>query len=155
MKAPSNENWLRKIKFKPQGFAFILVILIVSVFLVVAGSGFYDPEIRLIFSLMYLVMFIIFAILVIQFFSFRLLVGASGFYFRTNPFNGKYYLYKEIISCKIDRQELGNGDVRKPRSYNFYFTFTDKDNKKHEFQFTPALHREIIEALDERIKQYK
>lgn len=153
MKAPTNENWIHKIKVNVQNLLFALVILIPIIMFSMVGFNFEEPEYKIIFHIVNSLLLIMFTVCFVKFLSFRLFIGESGFYYRSNPFNGRYYLYKDIESCKIDSRSSG-GDVRKPASRSFYFVFTVRGENKREFQFTPVSHRDIINTLADKIKQH-
>lgn len=87
---------------------------------------------------------------------FKVKIDAKGFYCRTNPFNGRYYLYTEITNCrrikKLVHHKYHVGDADLP-SYFFFFEFTDASEKKRRFQFEDPIHGHEINLLKERIER--
>ena len=87
---------------------------------------------------------------------YRVRIGQTAFYCRTNPFNGKYYEYSDIIDCrkikKVVRHRYHVGDAATP-SYFFFFEFTDSQGKKRKFQFEDQIHGYEVNVLKERIEK--
>ena len=104
------------------------------------------------FGLICAVLTVTFIRLINRYFCFRICIGENGFFFQSNPFNGKYYRYEEIVSCKEKlkqaRHSVGYGD---PVTYRYFFCFTDKDGKTQKILFEKALFEKEFEALSERI----
>ena len=106
------------------------------------------------FGLICAVLTVKFIRLINRYFCFRICIGENGFFFQSNPFNGKYYRYEEIVSCKEKlkqaRHSVGYGD---PVTYRYFFCFTDKDGKTQKILFEKALFEKEFEALSERINR--
>ena len=104
------------------------------------------------FGLICAVLTVTFIRLINRYFCFRICIGENGFFFQSNPFNGKYYRYEEIVSCKEKLKQawhsVGYGD---PVTYRYFFCFTDKDGKTQKILFEKALFEKEFEALSERI----
>lgn len=104
------------------------------------------------FGLICAVLTVTFIRLINRYFCFRICIGENGFFFQSNPFNGKYYRYEEIVSCKEKLKRawhsVGYGD---PVTYRYFFCFTDKDGKTQKILFEKALFEKEFEALSERI----
>ena len=104
------------------------------------------------FGLICAVLTVTFIRLINRYFCFRICIGENGFFFQSNPFNGKYYRYEEIVSCKEKlkqaRHSVGYGD---PVTFRYFFCFTDKDGKTQKILFEKALFEKEFEALSERI----
>lgn len=101
----------------------------------------------------------IFILLVLRYCCFKVQIGSTGFYFRSTPFNGRYYSYGDIKSCKIEkkvyrRRDLsGRGAVSNHRLYYYYFIFTDQNGKTIKFQFQKPISGHEVEILKERIER--
>lgn len=88
--------------------------------------------------------------LVIRYFCFKVRIGNTGFYFQSNPFNGKHYPYSDIKSCRIEKKVYHQpGDSL----YYYYFIFTDKNGKTTKVQFQKPISGHEIDVLMERIEQ--
>lgn len=85
-------------------------------------------------------------------FYFKICIGENGFFFQSNPFNGKYYNYKDILSCKEElkriRHSVGYGD---PVTYRYFFYFTDRNGRTQKILFEKSLFEREFEALKNRI----
>lgn len=90
-----------------------------------------------------------------RYFCFQVKIKKDGFYCRTNPFNGCYYAYEELVDCreirKIVRHRQGYRDAAQ-RRYYFFFEFTDFHGKNHKFQFEQEIYEQEIRVLKERIE---
>lgn len=90
-----------------------------------------------------------------RYFFFQVKIKKDGFYCRTNPFDGCYYTYEEIVACrtirKIVRHRQGYWDAAQ-RRYYFFFEFTDFHGKNHKFQFEQEIYEQEIRVLKERIE---
>lgn len=86
---------------------------------------------------------------------FQVKIGKDGFYCRTTPFNGQYYLYNEVVSCR-EIKRVKKYRHRHPGSmhkiYYFYFEFTDVKGVKRRFQFDQPIHEYEVKVLRERIE---
>ncbi len=88
----------------------------------------------------------------VRYFCFSVYIGGSGFYFRSHPFNGKFYRYTDIRRC---REELRGGLAghSSDRLYAYFFIFTDKHGKSRKFRFDKAAYEREIDALKQRIEE--
>ncbi len=81
---------------------------------------------------------------------FRVTIDDKGFYVRTTPFNGRYYRYTAIQSCKeirrVYRRRSGS------RSYAFYFAFTNQEGITRMFPFRKNQFDREIQVLKTRIQ---
>lgn len=93
--------------------------------------------------------------LIMSYCCFKVEIEKDGFYCRTAPWNGRYYAYSEIASCrKIKRVVHHSGHSGGPKTnYYFFFEFTCTDGKKRRFLFEEPLYGHEIQVLKERIKQ--
>lgn len=89
---------------------------------------------------------------------FRIQIGKEGFFYRTNPFNGQQFDYRDIIECreikKVVRRRAHYWEAG-TRSYYFFFEFTDTNGIKRRFQFEKPIHEREVNVLKERIEQAK
>lgn len=89
---------------------------------------------------------------------FKVKIEENGFYCRTNPFNGQYYEYGEIIDCKrikkIVRTRAHYYEAAQ-RRYYFFFEFTDVCGKTRRFLFEDPIHGHEVNILKERIEKAK
>lgn len=90
---------------------------------------------------------------------FKVRIEASGFYYQTTPFNGKFYRYSEIKRCKAvkklyrTRSHTGTNSVGTTQThYAYYFVFTDKGGKTQRFRFEKEMYEREIDVLIERIQ---
>ena len=87
---------------------------------------------------------------------FRVNIDAKGFYCRTNPFNGQYYEYGEIINCRRIRKVVrtrAHYYEAAERRYYFFFEFTDVRGKTRKFAFEDPIHGHEVNVLKERIEK--
>lgn len=87
---------------------------------------------------------------------FKIQIGKQGFYYRTNPFNGKQFDYHDIVDCreikKVVRRRAHYWEAG-TRSYYFFFEFTDTNGIKRRFQFEKPIHEREVNVLKERIEK--
>ena len=100
---------------------------------------------------------IILAAVIIRYLCFKVWIGKSGFYFRSGPFNGRFYQYRDIAGCKIEKKvykhysRFYSGPGR--QLYYYYFIFTDKSGRIRKFQFQQPIYGHEVETLKKRIDQ--
>lgn len=95
---------------------------------------------------------------VINYLCFRVDIGTSGFYLKTSPFDGRFYNYNEISSCKIVEKKIRRKIHRRHHgaiTYYFFFCFTASDGKERKFQFESPIHQREIEILKYHIESAK
>lgn len=80
---------------------------------------------------------------------FKMMIEKKGFYCSTNPFDGQYYEYNEIASCRRIKKVVR---TRAHRRYYFFFEFTDVRGKTRKFQFEDPIHGHEVDVLKERIE---
>lgn len=85
--------------------------------------------------------------------SFKLLVDKDGFYCRTNPLNGRYYRYSDILDCCL--VESQRNMRRSATRYGYYMKFTDCENQTHRVPYNKSLYEGEIDELVARIKRAK
>lgn len=89
---------------------------------------------------------------------FRIQIEKQGFYYRTNPFNGQYFDYRDIVDCREVKKVIRhrrNYREAGSRSYYFFFEFTDSSGMKRKFQFEKPIHEREVNVLKERIELAK
>ena len=108
----------------------------------------YFPIILALFSLIYLI---------IHYCFYKIHIDEKGFFYQTNPFNGKTYKYDEIVECEIVEIRRRTGSVHRPGSrrtyYLHYFVFTDSTGKERKIAFDKSLFEHEINVLRSRIEQ--
>ena len=108
----------------------------------------YFPIILALFSLIYLI---------IHYCFYKIHIDERGFFYQTNPFNGKTYKYDEIVECEIVEIRRRTGSVHRPGSrrtyYLHYFVFTDSTGKERKIAFDKSLFEHEINVLKSRIEQ--
>jgi len=108
----------------------------------------YFPIILALFSLIYLI---------IHYCFYKIHIDEKGFFYQTNPFNGKTYKYDEIVECEIVEIRRRTGSVHRPGSrrtyYLHYFVFTDSTGKERKIAFDKSLFEHEINVLKSRIEQ--
>ncbi len=129
------------------------IILILTVSLIKEGL----PPLIVILPMILAVVSIIW--MIIDYVFYKLKIQKDGFYCRTNPFNGRYFAYKDIINCKLveKRKKFGSAYRRGTREtrYFYFLTFTDIDNKKHRILYNKALFEREMQILVSRIENNK
>ena len=88
---------------------------------------------------------------------YKIQIEKDGFYCRTNPFDGKYYQYREISNYKLIEERKKFGSVRgrgvRETHYFYYLIFTDSNNKTHKVLYNKALFEREMKVLVSRIEQ--
>lgn len=100
---------------------------------------------------------IILAAVIIRYLCFKVWIGKSGFYFRSGPFDGRFYQYRDITGCRIEKKVYRYYSRLYSRPgrqlYYYYFIFTDKSGRIRKFQFQQPIHGHEAETLKKRIDQ--
>ena len=97
-------------------------------------------------------------LLIIRYQCFKVQIEDTGFYFQSSPFNGKYYLYEDIKSYKIEKKvyhQHSTMDGTHSTLHYYYFIFTDRNGKSVKFQFQKPFFDHEVEILKERIEHVK
>lgn len=101
--------------------------------------------------------FIAFLVPTVQVFSrglfFKLKIQKDGFYCRTNPFDGRYYRYGDILDCCLVEAERGTR--RHETYYAYYMKFTDCANRTHRVLYDKSLYEREMNELVARIERAK
>lgn len=84
---------------------------------------------------------------------FKLMIQKDGFYCRTNPFDGRYYRYGDILDCCLVEAERGTR--RHETYYAYYMTFTDRANRTHRVLYDKSLYEREMNELVARIERAK
>lgn len=83
-------------------------------------------------------------------------IQKDGFYCRTNPFNGRYYPYSDILSCRLVETRRKFGSAYRPgvrKTYYLYdFVFVDRARRTHRISYNKALFEGEINELVARIE---
>ena len=110
--------------------------------------GFVLPTIAALCALVYVIM---------HYFFYKVEIKRDGFYCRTNPFNGRFYKYRDVTNCKLIeyRKRFGSAyrhGVRQTH-YLHYLVFTDKSGKERSIEYDKGLFDREINILASRIRQ--
>lgn len=126
-------------------------------------SMFVFPVLYLIFRwtsmplILRMIPFIAFLVPTVQVFShglfFKLKIQKDGFYCRTNPFDGRYYRYGDILDCCLVEAERGTR--RHETYYAYYMKFTDRANRTHRVLYDKSLYEREMNELVARIERAK
>lgn len=84
---------------------------------------------------------------------FKLKIQKDGFYCRTNPFDGRYYRYGDILDCCLVEAERGTR--RHETYYAYYMKFTDCANRTHRVLYDKSLYEREMDELVARIERAK
>lgn len=84
---------------------------------------------------------------------FKLMIQKDGFYCRTNPFDGRYYRYGDILDCCLVEAERGTR--RHETYYAYYMKFTDRANRTHRVLYDKSLYEQEMNELVARIERAK
>ena len=110
--------------------------------------GYVLPVIASICALIYMVMHYLF---------YRIDIRRDCFYCRTNPFNGQFYKYRDVASCKLIERRRRTGSVHshggRRTHYLHYLVFSDKSGKEHRIKYDKGLFEREISILVSRISQ--
>ena len=93
---------------------------------------------------------------IIRYIYLQVRIGGRGFYFRSNPFNGREYSYEDILRCRVDmRVTRRSSSTRSSRNYMYfyYFSFTERSGKVTRFSFDKPVYGHEIEVLQSRIER--
>ena len=100
-----SEKWDYVITGKPYGITRMVIVGVIAAFFIVLTIDQLQPGpnkmlfIALAFGGIATLMSVTFVRLIVRYFYYKICIGPKGFYFKTNPFNGKYYEYTEIERC--------------------------------------------------------
>lgn len=82
---------------------------------------------------------------------YKVQIQKDGFYYRTNPFDGRYYRYSDILDCCL--VESQRNMRRSATRYGYYMKFTDCENQTHRVPYNKSLYEGEIDELVARIKR--
>ena len=131
------------------GIVIVLLILFFE-FVMVQASGMFFLEFAGLIMAGYVL-----ATFICHYAFFKIHIGQEGFYYRTNPFNGRSFRYEGITHCRLVRKVVqirrrGRADL--PRYY-FFLEFTDRAGTKRRFQYDKPIHGYEVQVLKERIEK--
>lgn len=88
---------------------------------------------------------------------YRVQIQKDGFYYRTNPFDGRYYRYSDILDCRLveSQRKFGSPYKRGVRqTYYFYdMKFVDRAHQTHRLPYNKSLYEGEIDELVARIER--
>ncbi len=98
-----------------------------------------------------LLLFIALTKLTVRYFCFKILIYKNGFYLKTNMFNGKFYNFNEVKSCKITTvSRLLHSKSGFEIFYRDYCIIDLKNKKTLKIQFEKYLYYTEFDVLKER-----
>lgn len=151
-----NENWEYKITGQKGSLPRIIFIGIIAVFMAVLAIDQFKPAenkslpLAFIFTFMAIVPLCLLVYIVNRTFFFKILIGKKGFYYQTNPFNGKYYSYLQVANSHI-KIETSQSRQQGDNFQRHYLVFTLQDRTTKKFLYEPHIHEHEIEILKDRI----
>ena len=84
------------------------------------------------------------------YFCFQVKIEEDGFYYQTNPFNGRYFSYADITRCwEVERVYRYRRSAN--RNHYFYLYFTDRYGKTRRFLYENDIYGYEINILKEKI----
>lgn len=156
-----NDEWDYKISGKTNNTPRLIILFVISAFftaltvsqIITSKNQFFI--VALFFGAIALSSIYLLVKLALIYFCVKVYIGKNGFYFQSNPFDGRYYEYNEIKSCreemKTSRSSFGNQSSQ--TAYFYFFYFTDKDGKTHKVQFDKAVYEYEFNVLIERLNK--
>lgn len=154
----NNEQWDYRIDGKTNGIIRVFLPIVLAVVFTILAIDQLKPQpnkfmfIAIAFGNIVVISLYLSIKLSIRYFCFKIYIGNSGFYFKSNPWNGEFYIYEDIVYCK---QELktrllkhGSGVV-----YYYFFVFKNKSGKTTKFQFDKSVCEREINDLQRRINK--
>jgi hypothetical protein len=152
------EKWDYIISGRPYGIMRMAIVGILAAFFIVLTIDQLQPGpnkvpfVALAFGGIATLLTVTLVKLIGRYFYYKICIGPRGFFFKTNPFNGKYYKYTDIERC-------GEGVIKASRSASsaapatdrHFFYFTDRSGKKHEALLEYPLYKNEIIILIGRI----
>ena len=88
---------------------------------------------------------------------YKVQIQKDGFYYRTNPFDGRYYRYSDILDCRLveSQRKFGSPYKRGVRqTYYFYdMKFVDRVHQTHRLPYNKSLYEGEIDELVARIER--
>lgn len=153
------EKWDYIITGRPYGIMRMVIVGALAAFFIVLTIDQLQPApnkmafVALAFGGIATLMTVTFVKLISRYFYYKICIGQRGFYFKTNPFNGKYYEYTDIERCgKYVVKTHHSATIAAPsQNCGHFFSFTDRSVKKHETLYENALYENEFEILVSRI----
>ncbi len=149
-----NENWDYIINGKKHSLPRIIFLAVIAAFMAVLTVDQFKPAenksfmLACIFAILTVIPLCLLLYVLNRVLFFKILIGKEGFYFQTNPFNGKHYLYSEISSCHIKVETAARQSDNTSRHY---LVFVMQNRTAKQVLFEPHLHEKEIEILKDRI----
>lgn len=157
----TEEKWDYVIDGKQNRLAWIIIMSVISAFFIVLTVDQLKPEpnknlmVALVFGGIAATTSVISGILIIRYFCFKIYIGKDGFFFQTNPFDGRYYKYSDIKNCNEELITSMHDTTSGAREtvYHYYFTFTAKSGESKKVKFEKSVYEREINILKERIEK--
>lgn len=156
----TNEKWDYKVEGKSSGIAGLAIFGVISVlFIALAISQCISAKdnsayINAVFFLLGAITPMVALVkTAVYYFCFKLFIGKRGFYFSSTPFDGKYYRYDELKSCRktvqTSRRRSGRSSGRGTKTF-YFVIFKEKNGKQHKFLYDKAMFEHEINELIRR-----
>ena len=89
---------------------------------------------------------------------YKVQIQKDGFYCRTNPFDGRYYRYSDILDCRLVESQRQYGSRynrgRMRQTYYFYdLKFIDRAHQTHRLPYNKSLYEGEMVARIERARE--
>ncbi len=152
------EKWDYIISGKPYGIMRMVIVGVFAAFFIVLTIDQLQPGpnkvpfVALAFGGIATLMTVTLVRLIGRYFYYKICIGPHGFFFKTNPFNGKYYKYTDIERCGegVIKAHPSAGSAASVTERHFFY-FTDRSGKKHEALLEYPLYKNEIIILIGRI----
>ena len=129
------EKWDYIITGRPYGIMRMVIVGALAAFFIVLTIDQLQPApnkmafVALAFGGIATLMTVTFIKLISRYFYYKICIGQRGFYFKTNPFNGKYYEYTDIERCGEMAIEAHHSATASPlastrKPLEVFFTFS-------------------------------
>ena len=134
-----------------------VIIFILGILLVLANSLAEQGLQPLTYMVSIVVALLAIVLVIIHYLFYKISIKNNGFYCRTNPFDGKYYKYSEIVDCQLIEKRKKFGSVRargtRETHYFYFLLFVDISGKEQRILYDKALFEHEMNVLVSRIKQ--
>ena len=149
------EKWDYKIDGKTYELLRMTVTGALAAFFLILAADQLKPEpnkypfVALVFAVFGAQLLWSFARLSVRYFCLKIYLGREGFYFKTNPLNGKYYKYSDVAAC--GEETLVSRRIHSAETHTYsYFTFTLKNGERKKVQFEKSVHGKEFDRLKKR-----
>lgn len=158
---PQAKKWDYIIDAKQNGLGRIIIMSIIAVFFTALTLDQFRPKpnklfvVAITFGIIAVISIVTLTILIIRYCCFKICVGKEGFFYRSQPFNGRYYCYTDICRCdeKLITSQHRTTSGARETMYHYYFIITIKGGNMIRIKFDKSLYEREFAALMERINK--